>query len=141
MADEMDFTPAREFGDITSNHDAEVPWTSLEGKMAVIYIDGNKFSRQIQKSAIDSDTYRSIDTHLRDRRANLMRSFISRMKEDDRRYWRVGRTASDSNTSHDALRFETLMWGGDELVWVVPAWCGLETIRFFSITLSPGRFQ
>jgi hypothetical protein len=29
------------------------------------------------------------------------------------------------------LRFETLLWGGDELVWVVPAWQGWWTLDFF----------
>ncbi|MBI5328186.1 MAG: hypothetical protein HZB80_07835 [Deltaproteobacteria bacterium] len=28
-------------------------------------------------------------------------------------------------------RIETLLWGGDELMWVVPAWKGWETLQFF----------
>ena len=29
------------------------------------------------------------------------------------------------------VRIETLLWGGDELIWVVPAWCGMEAVQFF----------
>ena len=28
-------------------------------------------------------------------------------------------------------RIETLMWGGDELIWAVPAWCALDAVQFF----------
>ena len=29
------------------------------------------------------------------------------------------------------FRLETLLWGGDEIIWVVPAWKGWELLQFF----------
>ncbi|MBK9316276.1 MAG: hypothetical protein IPM55_18840 [Acidobacteria bacterium] len=34
-------------------------------------------------------------------------------------------------TDDNERRIETLLWGGDEIIWVVPAWKGLETLGFF----------
>lgn len=31
----------------------------------------------------------------------------------------------------DKIRLETLLWGGDEIIWVVPAWKGWETLELF----------
>ncbi|MGH9784671.1 MAG: hypothetical protein ACRD88_10830, partial [Terriglobia bacterium] len=38
---------------------------------------------------------------------------------------------NDDWKSNGKLRLETLLWGGDEHIWVVPAWVGWETVRFF----------
>jgi hypothetical protein len=36
-----------------------------------------------------------------------------------------------SLTADKKLRLETLLWGGDEIEWVVPAWKGWEVLRLF----------
>ncbi|MEZ6122210.1 MAG: hypothetical protein R3C49_03415 [Planctomycetaceae bacterium] len=135
------FTPAWEFEDIgtrtkerLSRADPAViggrdRWSSLNNKMAVIYIDGNQFSKQIRKLATGPELYSEIDRTIRRSRAALMRSLTDRMQEETRSYWRV-RIKTGQRTV-DAFRIETLMWGGDEMIWIVPAWCALETVQFF----------
>lgn len=34
-------------------------------------------------------------------------------------------------SQHDRYRLETLLWGGDEVIWVVPAWHGWKTLTLF----------
>jgi len=143
------FTPAWEFNDIadrgaTRRVDGDFktlngtdPWHRLSGKMAVVYIDGNQFGKQIRRSATTEMEYRDIDEKMLVRRRELMSALIERMKkpiepikEPNRPYWRFKpQTWEQEQSEH--YRIETLMWGGDELIWVVPAWCALETVSFF----------
>jgi hypothetical protein len=44
--------------------------------------------------------------------------------------------------NNEKLRFETLLWGGDEIIWVVPAWKGWWTLaRFYKhVVETPWEF-
>ena len=142
------FTPAWEFGDIADRSaerrvegdysNVKDPWNHLSGKMAVIYIDGNQFGKQIRKAATTDTEYRDIDEKMLVRRRKLMTALTEQMKDktngDEKKvprgYWRFKPQEWEKEQS-DHYRIETLMWGGDELIWVVPAWCGLEAVSFF----------
>ncbi len=135
-----EFTPTWELHDIAVRGERRVPedkkcspdpYSKLSGKIAVIYIDGNKFSQQIRHKANTLETYRAVDRHMLRKRRILMRSLVDHMRVQNRPYWRVVKPDVDKQPGNERFRIETLMWGGDELVWVVPAWCGLETVRFF----------
>lgn len=139
------FTPAWEFSEIVDrSNDArqqndpaidkdsqEDQWSNLNGKMAVIYIDGNKFSKQIRAVATKAEAQLQVDQRIREMRANLMKSLTERMTEPEREYWKVNVTPPGSSSPTPVFRIETLLWGGDELIWVVPAWCALEAVQFF----------
>lgn len=153
---ESRFTPAWEFSEIAdrasdrlATGDDPERFKDLSRKMAVIYIDGNKFARQIAKHSQTVTAYQNVDRLLLEKRRTLMSRLVKHLKKDepekdepekddlekDDPYWKYKVEVTDPNTAkrrfEERFRIETLMWGGDELIWVVPAWCGLETVKLF----------
>jgi hypothetical protein len=94
---------------------------TLEGKLAIFYADGNKFSnivRSIKAPENLSDFDRTIKS---DRRSFLVKLLSATL--DQPRWHTSGKEG--------ALRLEILLWGGDELMIAVPAWLGLELASLF----------
>lgn len=107
-------------------------YTQLNGKMAVIYIDGNGFGkRQFKylKAAIDqgedgTEAQMAFDHTIQRERIEFLtqtlKDFVNHHHYDD---------GMDDTT----IRLETLLWGGDEMLFVLPAWLGFEFLqRFYS---------
>jgi hypothetical protein len=98
---------------------------SLNHKMAVISIDGNSFGKQYNSVVIKSidkkpeDAFHDASESLKNKRREVLAELLKRMDSDSD--WRNGINR----------RFETLLWGGDEIIWVVPAWKGWETVQLF----------
>jgi hypothetical protein len=93
----------------------------LDEKIAVIYLDGNHFGDRIREQAGKGpENYRKVSNQIADQRKEMLSDLLSRM-EHDKTGW----------MNRDRCRIETLLWGGDEIIWVVPAWKGWETLRFF----------
>lgn len=87
---------------------------NLGGKIAFIYIDGNKFGKR-QQDCKEIPQQRDFDQKTRKGREKLLNEILIQI------------TANKANHDwfHDEkLRLETLLWGGDEIIWVVPAWQG-----------------
>lgn len=100
----------------------EIP-VNLNGKMAVFYADGNGFGR-IQRDCQDAAALQKWDQDIRDKRKKLLQDLLDWLKQ---RPW--------AKTGDGELRFETLLWGGDELLFLLPAWLGLEFAeQFFART-------
>lgn len=97
-----------------------------EGKLAIIYLDGNSFGglqeKILSQEDEDSDNtenkvetrQKAFDHYLQAKRAELMGAIVQFL---------VARTATDK------LPLETLMWGGDEMLLVVPAIYGIEVMQ------------
>lgn len=96
----------------------------LSGRMAYIHVDGNNFGR-IRKGLSDSEeTLKEFDDVIQDGcRKPFLRALLARAEGDVDFRTTVG--------SKQALRLEVLLWGGDEMTIVVPAWKGLETLQLF----------
>lgn len=92
----------------------------LDGKLAVIYIDGNRFGRFRVEHCQDAEELGRFDKWIQGERAKMLAALLGRMESD-----------STWQTSDGARRIETLLWGGDELTWVVPAWKGWEALEVF----------
>ncbi|UDM62092.1 hypothetical protein KIJ96_02200 [Pseudoalteromonas piscicida] len=91
----------------------------LEGKLAYVYFDGNKFSRIQNIVAQSVEAQIEFDKFLQTKRAQLLEKILEWVAKD-----------ADFN-EHKALggaRFETLLWGGDECFFVMPASKGFEFI-------------
>ncbi|WP_372023413.1 hypothetical protein P7L70_06065 (plasmid) [Tistrella mobilis] len=101
---------------------ARRPDKALDGKMAVLYADGNRFSEQIRDLVKASDTpietQKAIDKALQAWRRDLLKTVVKLIAQDDPDY--------------PLRRIETLLWGGDELIWVLPAWRGWEVAALFA---------
>ncbi len=98
---------------------------NTDNKLAVLYLDGNRFGRRgrevTEKCGLAGLTAWS--EGLKKHHAKLLRSLIERCEADDS--WRT----TDGDRS--LIRLETLLWGGDEIIWVVPAWKGWEMVEWF----------
>jgi hypothetical protein len=95
---------------------------NLHGKMAVLFLDGNRFGGIQDRHCTDAERQQHFDVELRRLRRELLADILDR-----------ARNLPDFRESGGAgpIRFETLLWGGDEVLWVVPAWRGWWLLEFF----------
>lgn len=101
----------------------------LNGKMAVIYLDGNKFTDLRDRYCRESQSLNEFDQSLKSKQAGVLAELLSRMGQD-REY----------QTQNGQFRLETLLWGGDELIWVVPAWKGWNVLKWYFFNASSWQF-
>ncbi len=130
------FRPTWDFEELTKRGDdrtagdvdalgARDPYAHLAGKMAVIYADGNKFGAIQTSHCTTREAQIEFDQYVRQRRRQLL-TRVRQVVIDDPAWQVVIREHETMAIRH---RIETLLWGGDELVWVVPAWRGWTTAR------------
>jgi hypothetical protein len=104
---------------------------NLHHKMALIYVDGNHFGEKynhaveagVKSGKSPWGSYAEESDGLIKNRRKMLAALLQNMAIDDQ--WR------NNEKSKDAYRIETLLWGGDEIIWVVPAWKGWETLQLF----------
>lgn len=109
-----------EFEGLAKNmNKAFVPTPNLEGKMAVFYADGNSFGA-VGRGCDTPDDLRKWDEYIKDCRKKLLAAIIAHASDDPR--WKA---------AAEEFRIETLLWGGDELMFVVPGWCGMALADLF----------
>jgi hypothetical protein len=101
-----------------------VNWGNLRDKMALIYVDGNKFGAIGQNDT--TSVYSRYSNELRKAQAAILRQLITQKAALDPD-WQV----IDQEKKRGLIRLETLLWGGDEVIWLVPAWKGWELLEFF----------
>lgn len=130
-------------------------WGPLNDKMAVLYLDGNDFSgvqrRMVARAIGDHqgadadaeaiDAQKSFDRTLKRMRAEFLRDLLSSVLAPGATAWRVqtggARTGAELDEDEEergpvgSVRLETLLWGGDEIILVVPAWQGWDVARMF----------
>lgn len=98
---------------------------ALASKIAVVYLDGNKFTAireaTVFGSAQQEQRHREFDSFVRGKRRELLSRIVKRLARDGRHNW-VYRDGCWR------LRFETLMWGGDESLFVLPAWAVMDLL-------------
>ncbi|WP_155237931.1 hypothetical protein [Teredinibacter turnerae] len=106
---------------------------NLNHKLAVIYFDGNGFSK-IQNDTVKSDADQiEFDALMQNSRSLFMYELVSLYEKAGRgneRYFYHQKANNNDGEEYQA-RFETLLWGGDEMILVVPAWLGLDVLHFF----------
>jgi len=99
---------------------------NLHGKMAVIYLDGNGFGK-IQQNICQGKDYAKEalelwDEYIKEKRQFFLRNLLTDTINQPE--W----TYHDDEPKH---RLEILLWGGDEILLVVPAWLGWWTLDYF----------
>lgn len=92
----------------------------LNYKLAVMYLDGNQFGALQRAECKTRDLQKQFDTQVRDLRRGFLTELLKRMGSGTE-WW----------TGDGDRRLETLLWGGDEMMFVVPAWAGWDTLRLF----------
>lgn len=92
---------------------------NLNHKMAVIYLDGNSFGK-IQSRCKSPEKLNEFDRTIKSYRADLLGGIITLMDSDPANW-----VSNEGN-----YRFETLVWGGDEMILSVPAWQGWNLLTY-----------
>jgi hypothetical protein len=91
---------------------------NLSGKIAYIYIDGNKFGELQQNFGVSK--LREYDKKLQGCKKRFLGAVLGHVKD-----------YKSFLTTDNIVRLETLLWGGDEIKLVVPAWLGWKVASFF----------
>lgn len=111
---------AGEFSDLAPTADErrthDIP-DSLTGKMALIYLDGNGFGQRREAEGRTAAGLRAFSEDVKAKRRDLLHEVLTAL-DDLPGMIHPG----DDRTPH-CLRFETLLWGGDEVMWALPACC------------------
>lgn len=107
-----------EFTDDIASLSRDASRGNLNGKIAYIYIDGNKFGA-LQRS-FSKQELKTYDNTLQ----ALKRAFLQEIIN-------LAQTHPSFLNSQKEIRMETLLWGGDEIKLIVPAWLGMETASLF----------
>lgn len=106
---------------------------SLKGKMALIHLDGNGFQTQRVNVSGDIDGLQRFSRHLQLLRGDLLADLLD---------WMRGRPDMLTAPGEDGrrrYRFETLLWGGDEVLFVLPAWAAWEAMGVIQKSLATWR--
>jgi len=103
----------------------------LDGKIAFIHIDGNRFGRIRDEICLDEDKYRDLQAKIQEK---LRKATLSKI---------INYAISEKSfqTDENKIRFETLLWGGDEIDWIVPAWQGLQVLQMFFEITNDAEFE
>ncbi|WP_166423554.1 hypothetical protein [Paraglaciecola sp. 20A4] len=120
--------PAIQFTDNLEALSGNGPNNQLSNKLAYIYLDGNKFSKLQQLAVHSIDEQILFDNTMQRKRAQLLHDLLhwASQKQDFK---------TQNTDGSESLRLETLLWGGDEMLLVVPAWLGFETLgKIFELT-------
>lgn len=111
--------------DMVYDPPAGVP-TSLRSKVAVVYADGNSFGDHRKKMGAEA-----FGKELAPLRNNLLSRIIRWFVENDTQKERSPFAVRDAGSGTRGLRFETLLWGGDEVMFVMPAWLAVDFVAGF----------
>lgn len=115
--------------------DQPLMYPKLARKMALVYIDGNKFGDHqrnfIQQQTDQIDAQQKFDGHIKDSRNRFLSEIVRDLAANERE---AGENPLDDEFEQaKVLRLETLLWGGDEMTFIMPAWEGFDFLqRFFA---------
>lgn len=94
---------------------------NAQDKIAILRFDGNNFGKKYAEAATFED----------------LRKFSTTIKDQQKQFFRALLQSSDGSipikwwTPDGHLRIEIVVYGGDEITFVVPAWLGWEALRTF----------
>lgn len=98
----------------------------LDGKLAVFYADGNSFGKKQSTHCTEAPRQAAFDEYLRGKRERFLVEFLAE------ECCEAGWQHRPQRGQDGLVRFETLLWGGDELMFVMPAARGWAfATRFF----------
>lgn len=121
---------ASSFEDIVDDPPKGLP-PNVAGKIAVVHLDGNGFGAlrgEVHKRGGDEVVGR-LSADLQRKRGRLLARLLLWMLSPQMPTMRIVKKASDEpDEPNERVRFETLLWGGDEMCFVLPAWHGWQFI-------------
>ena len=127
---ELGHDPNLSFTDDLETLSSNPEWGNLDGKIAVVYFDGNKFGN-IQKACGCPEELKKWDEYIQGKRKRYLAQLLEMIRRDDAFHVKYTSEKKGKNKVSTLCRLEVLMWGGDEFMLVVPAWRGLEVVHHF----------
>ncbi len=123
------------------------PHHRLSGKMCVIYIDGNKQSEIAAQYGLSE--LASFRAYVRNQHIQFLKKLLEEILEskpldgadNPSNKWFYWDATERDQTKRSQIRIETLLWGGDDIVLVVPAWQGMLVIKKFFEQASHWKFR
>jgi len=107
----------------------------LNGKIAFLHVDGNSFGKIRHQHCTTPERRKKFDYVIQEEiRKPFMRELLTKARKDP------DFQTKDAN-GRQALRLEVLLWGGDEMTLVVPAWKGLEVLELFYKHAQGKKFE
>lgn len=104
----------------------------LDRKLAVFYADGNRFGSLQAQHCRSAKQQQAFDAWLRRRRDSFLADFLVTEVAGKPADWvNPGKPGGKDDEMHPVVRFETLLWGGDEVLFVMPAALGWRFASFF----------
>ncbi|WMP17263.1 Cas10/Cmr2 second palm domain-containing protein [Thiothrix lacustris] len=125
-------TLANDFTDDLQTLSADESQSNLHRKIALIYLDGNSFGKIQQKYCTSIETQQEFDKRIRELRRSFLRKLVKYAETDP---------SFCTQDDDPRLRLEVLMWGGDEMLLVVPAWKGIDTLQLFYSVSQDWKFK
>ena len=119
-------------GHYTDKQGSTLPLEGLgftKDKVAVFYADGNQFGK-IFSDCGSAEILRDITHQLAKQRQTFLNVLCQELANSIYGHSYV-RTHDSKGQLVAALKLEVLLWGGDEITLVVPAWFGLRTVELF----------
>lgn len=101
-----------------------------DGKIAFIYIDGNRFGKIRDKLCTNEESYKNFQQKIQNELRIPAFKEIIKFAQDPNNVSLL----TESINGKKAFRLETLLWGGDEIEWIVPAWQALNVLNIFFST-------
>lgn len=99
---------------------------TLDGMMAFIYMDGNRFGKIRDEKCTSTTLYKNYQNKIQD---GLRKPALAKLLEFAQNP--VNKSFRTNNESGE-IRLETLLWGGDELEIIVPAWQAFNTVQILN---------
>ncbi|MEW6717618.1 MAG: hypothetical protein AB1345_08955 [Chloroflexota bacterium] len=98
----------------------------LNRKIAFIHVDGNNFGRIRRDCCGTEESRRNFDHSIQNdfRKDSFLKALLEMATKD-------ANFQTQGSDKKPALRLEVLLWGGDEMTLVVPAWQGWRVMRLF----------
>lgn len=109
----------------TDDPDDPLP-AGLAGKVALLYLDGNNFGARRHPDGTTPQRLGNFSRHVAAWRGDLLCALLGwALHHPD---MRVDRPPDEGRGPSRRLRLETLLWGGDELLWLLPAHCAWDAM-------------
>lgn len=102
---------------------------NLNNKMAVLYFDGNGFSKY--KKELSAEGLKQFDENIMQSRASFLAYLLKYAKGGTLPLMYDDPTKNSDNNKVKQIKVEILEWGGDELLFVVPAWAAFPILSLF----------
>jgi len=115
---------------------------AVRGKMAVLYADGNEFTAIRTQMGGNSDALKQFSDAAKPTMQKMLAAVVNVVaagaqdgatttQQVAARYYDFPEEGNSDGIFPQQLRFETLLYGGDEVCFVVPAWFGLAMAKAF----------